>query len=587
MLGKRGPQRGLFEADHLYVELVGRQSFYGFLAAHRGELFRDEGFAAFYKAGRGRPSVPPSLLATALVLQAYDRVSDEEARERAAFDLRWKVALGVAVEAQPFAKSTLQEFRAQLVLHEEQGKLFRDSLALARRQGWFRGRRLTVAVDTTYILGRGAVKDTYNLLADGIVQVVRALAAQEGEEVGACAGRLGLARYVAGGSLKGQAEVDWEDPEARRRFLSGIVADADRLLEVVRGVRGQLEPDSAADVGLREAAGLLARLLVQDIERRADGPALRQGVAEDRVVSVHDPEMRHGRKSSTKRFNGHKAQVAVDTDSQLITAVETLPGNAPDHAEAVAVVEATEAATGCAVETTVADCAYGDGPTRQAFAAAGRRLVAKVPTVTNRGCFPKTHFTLDLERGTCTCPAGQVTQDLRPRGRGKRLFRFAAALCHACPLRSQCVRGPHGRTVQVHPQEALLQQARAFQASPGFREYRARRQVVEHRLARLVQLGIRQARYFGRAKTLCQVFLAATVANLVRLAQAAGTPPSALSRVTALLLGLMTALWARRQGNLGLSRAAIAPLTLASFSSFSIPPWPTPGPQMVTSRPDF
>lgn len=587
MLGKRGPQRGLFEADHLYVDLVGRQSFYGFLAAQRGTLFRDEGFAAFYKAGQGRPSVPPSLLATALVLQAYDRVSDEEARERAAFDLRWKVALGVAVEAQPFAKSTLQEFRAQLVLHEEQGKLFRESLALARRQGWFRGRRLTVAVDTTYILGRGAVKDTYNLLADGIVQVVRALAAQGGEGVVTYAGRLGLARYVAGGSLKGQGEVDWEDPEARRRFLAGIVADADRLLEVVRAARGHLEADSAADVGLREAAGLLARLLAQDIERRPDGPALRQGVAEDRVVSVHDPEMRHGRKSTSKRFNGHKAQVAVDTDNQLITAVETLAGNAPDHEEALAVVEATEAATGCAVETTVADCAYGDGPTRQAFATASRRLVAKVPTVTNRGCFPKTCFTLDLETGACTCPAGQVTQDLRPRGGGKRCFQFAAALCHACPLRSQCVRGPGGRTVQVHPQEALLQQARAFQVSPGFREYRARRQVVEHRLARLVQLGIRQARYVGRAKTLFQLCLAATVANLVRLAQAAGTPPSALSRVTAPLLRLATALGTHWKRILGLPRPMGAPLALSIFSYFWSPVRLPISPPMATSRPDF
>lgn len=587
MLGKRAAQRGLFEADNLYLAKVGQRSFYGFLAAHRGTLFRDEGFAALYKAKRGRPSVPPSLLATALVLQAYDRVSDEEARDRAAFDLRWKVALGVAVEVQPFAKSTLQEFRAQLVLHEEQGKLFRESLALARRQGWFRGRRLTVAVDTTYILGRGAVKDTYNLLADGIVQVVRALAAQAGEKVGACAGRLGLARYVAGASLKGQAEVDWEDPEARRRFLAGIVADADRLLAVVREARGHLEPESAADVGLREAAGLLARLLVQDIERRADGPALRQGVAEDRVVSVHDPEMRHGRKSSAKRFNGHKAQVAVDTDNQLITAVETLAGNAPDHEEVVAVVEATEAVTECAVATTVADCAYGDGPTRQAFADAGRRLVAKVPTVTNRGCFPKTHFTLDLERGTCTCPAGQVTQDLRPRGGGKGLFRFAAALCQACPLRAQCVRGPGGRTVQVHPQEALLQQARAFQASPDFREYRARRQVVEHRLARLVQLGIRQARYVGRAKTLFQVFLAATVANLVRLAQTGGTPPPALLRVITPLLRLARALSTGWKRILRLPRPMVAPFAPSIFSSLWNPePLPI-SPQMATSRPDF
>src|SRR5439155_18605320 len=121
--------------------------------------------------------------ATALVLQYHDRISDEEARDSAAYDLRWKVALGIELDDRPFAKSTLQEFRAQLILHEEQGAIFQESLELAKRQGYFKGKRkLKLALDTTNILGRGAVKDTYNLLADGIVQVVRVLARQAGEE---------------------------------------------------------------------------------------------------------------------------------------------------------------------------------------------------------------------------------------------------------------------------------------------------------------------------------------------------------------------------------------------------------------------
>ena len=93
MLGERSPQRGLFEADHLYLDFVGKDTFYGFLALHRGELFRDEDFADLYSPDQGRPSVPPSLLATAL-LPTHDRVSDEEVKARADFDLRWKVALG-------------------------------------------------------------------------------------------------------------------------------------------------------------------------------------------------------------------------------------------------------------------------------------------------------------------------------------------------------------------------------------------------------------------------------------------------------------------------------------------------------------
>jgi hypothetical protein len=147
------------------------------------------------------------------------------------------------------------------------------------------------------------------------------------------------ARYVCGPSLKGQAEVDWTNPQARQRFLAEIVADADQLLDVVRGTRAGLTQDSAEDKELVAAAEVLARILGQDIERSEAGPSLRQGVAPGRLISVHDPEMRHGRKSSSHRFNGHKAQVAVDTDSQLITAVDVLPGNAADADQALEVVE--------------------------------------------------------------------------------------------------------------------------------------------------------------------------------------------------------------------------------------------------------
>jgi hypothetical protein len=581
MLGERGPQRGLFEADTLYLDYVGRGTFYAFLAAERGQLFRDEDFAGLYSATRGRPSVAPSLLATALVLQWHDRVSDEEAWRRAAYDLQWKVALGIALEDRPFAKSTLQEFRAQLVVHAEQGAIFRRSLDLAKRRGRLKG-RLRLALDTTNILGRGAVKDTYNLLGDGIVLVLRALAGLAGEAVEETAGRLGSGRYVEGPSLKGQAEINWDDPTERRGFLAGIVADAERLLAEVRAARGQLVADSLADRALVEAAGLLSRVLQQDIERCEDGPALREGVAKDRMPSVHDPEMRHGRKSKAKRFDGHKVQVAVDVESQLITDVAVLAGNAPDKEEALAVVEASEALTGCVVEETVGDCAYGEGATRWKFAGAKRTLIAKVPSVTNQGRFPKTRFQIDLEAKTCTCPAGQVTRDLRRRNGGGGVFRFAAAVCVACPLRPECVRRSGGRTVQLHPQEALLQEARAFQQSEAFGPYRAQRQVAEHRIARLVQLGIRQARYRGTAKTLFQAFMAAAVANLTLLAAGAG-PNWRLLRLIACLSALTMAKRARSVtiSALGRIRTPVQLLTRL------LAPVPAAGFKMADSRPDF
>ena len=549
MLGKRSAQLGLFEADTLYADFVGKRTFYGYLASERGELFDDADFARLYCPNNGRPSVPPSVLATALVLQAYDGVSDEEATRRAAFDLQWKVALGIEVEVRPFAKSTLQEFRAQLIIHEQTRAIFQRSLKSAKRRGvWKKGhppherQQIKLALDTTQILGRGAVRDSYNLLAEGIIEVLRALAKLVACDLMEVAEEVGCARYVLGPSLKGQADVDWTDPKARQRFLAEIVADAEQLLELVRGTRSDLTKDSPEDKALVAAADVLARILGQDIERDEHGPRLKRGVTPDRLISVHDPEMRHGRKSSSHRFNGHKAQVAVDTDSQLITAVDVLPGNAPDADRALEVVEASETASGCEVEEVIGDCAYGAGETRAEFAASGRTLVAKVPEIHNQGYFVKTAFQIDLEARTCICPSQQQTREFRAAEGGGGIFVFATETCAACPLRSQCTRGQGGRTVLVHPQEALLQRAREFQVTPAFDEARRRRQVVEHRIARLAQLGIRQARYFGRTKTLFQVCLAAAVANLTLLA-ATSSAASTLDSVTwGILLAILAAL---------------------------------------------
>ena len=463
----------------------------------RGRLFRDADFAEFYCPDNGRDSVPPSLLATVLLLQSHDKVSDAEAKARADFDLWWKVALGIEAEDRPFAKSTLQVFRAQLMLHGKVREVFESSLRLARESGCLKGRGMRVALDTTNILGRGAVKDTYNLLADGIVKLLRALAAVEQAAVREWAQAREYERYL-GSSAKGEAAIDWSDKRARTALLAKIVADADRLLELSRQAQGELPEDGEERQRIVAAAELLGQLLLQDVERAEGGVSLKDGVSRDRMMSVHDPEMRHGHKSSNRRFDGHKAAIVVDTDSQLITAVEVLPGNAPDNLGALELVEASEANTGVPVAEAMGDAAYGDGDTRQTFADAGRTLIARVPAGRRTG---QTGRTYRLEA-----------------------FRFDAAACGVCPLRSQCVAAKPGtgRTVQLHPQEALLQQARALQQSEAFAEYRQRRVVVEHRLARLVQLGIRQSRYFGRAKTRFQLYLAATVANLTLVAAKAG-----------------------------------------------------------------
>jgi len=538
-LGRRSAQRSLFGPDPFLTRRVRPDSFYGFLASQ--ELFNDDEFAELYTLDNGRPSVPPSLLATALLLQTFDQVSDEETKARADFDLRWKVALGIPLDEAPFAKSTLQLFRAQLVLHDKLQAVFKKSLDLAREKGYLKTqqgderRKIKLALDTSYILGRGAVKDTYNLLGDGVVSLIRVLADLARQSPATWAKAHDLARFSDGSlsSLKGSAGIDWEDPRARKEFLSGIVKDADSLLEIAKATLAGYPEKSQARERLKAAASLLGQLLLQDVERSAEGAIIKQGTAKDRIVSVTDPEMRHGHKSKTKRFDGHKAAIAVDTESQLITAVEVLPGNAPDFEQALDLVKASEANAEVEVEETIGDCAYGDGTTRQEFADAERKLVAKVPHQPNGHYFAKEDFQIDPRASTCVCPAGQTCTVLVKLGgkrgrRGKAAeslgFRFKSEQCAECPLRSQCVRAKsgQGRTVSLHPQEALRQEAKAFQRSAAFAPYRKLRQVAEHRIARLIQLGMRQARYFGRAKTKGQLLLTAMVANLTLVARALG-----------------------------------------------------------------
>jgi hypothetical protein len=264
--------------------------------------------------------------------------------------------------------------------------------------------------------------------------------------------------------------------------------------------------------------------------------------------------MRHGRKSASERFNGHKAAVVVDMESQLIGAVEVLPGNAGDQEKALELVHQTERVMEAEVVETVSDCAYGGGPTRRAFAEEERVLTAKVPASSNGQGFPKREFAIDLEKQEVRCPAGQTTNDYRSGGEGQGgRFVFAAATCQACPLRSPCVRGKGPRTLTIQAEEDLPQGARVHNQSEAGRKSLRQRVVVEHRIARLVQLGIRQSRYFGRTKTCLQVVMAAVVANVSlvagygkRQAKLAAIPSAeAATAARTGLLGAVLAVWTR------------------------------------------
>ena len=506
MIGKRPPQKPLFEVGNVFDLKLDPKSFHAQLALAAPRLFQDEDFAVFYKDKQGRPSVPPSLLALTTLLQHEAGISDEEAINRTAYDLRWAAVLGREAGQPLCAKSTLQLFRAHLVLHPEVKAIFEASLKEAKRTGLLQGEALKIALDTKPIRGRGAVQDTFNLLASGIRQLGRVLSQQEGKQPNDFLAEQGLDRYTHD-SVKGSADLDWSDEEAKNALLTQIVADAKRLLLLA----------TSQKPSVREAASLLQQLLLQDVEvKKTDNgeqATIKEGTAKGRMPSATDPDIRHGRKSASKRFNGHKADVAVDHDSQLIVAFAVLAGDAGDASGALSLVEQAEENTGLTVIESTGDCAYGGGPTRSEFAEAGRELLAKVPKeVSRNGLFVKSDFDIDLENDRVSCPAGKTTTTFSTSPEGTKTFTFGS-VCADCPLRSACTTSRSGRSVSVHPQEARLRAARAYQKTSEGKARLRKRVVVEHRLARLGQLGIGQARYRSRVKTRFQLMVASSLAN--------------------------------------------------------------------------
>ena len=502
MLGRVAPQGCLLETRVMRRHLVTKGSFYERLADHGHEIVTDDDFAHLYAERQGRPSIPPSVMVRAMLCATHDKTSDAETSRRTRVDADWKAAMGVDDEFTGIAPRTFSLMRSRMVVHDADAELFAKTIEKAVAAGILKG-KLTTIIDSSPVHGAGAVADTYELVRGFMRQVVRAA----GERLSA------EARASAEPFCGPKPDIDWQDPAARKAHLADLVAAGMALLAEAAGID---DPEVAGP------ADLLAQVIDQDVERdEAGNPQIRQGVARDRVISHSDPEMRHGRKSASRRFDGHKLDVIGDEDSELILGVEVRAGNAADGEGAVPLLEAVQGIDGVEVETLLGDMAYSDGDVREAVEDAGAELVAKVPPVTNSGRFPKTDFAIDTGAGTVTCPAGVTTNDAKKakdhKGRPGLEFRFPTATCASCPLRDQCVGGASGRRVFVGRHHDRMAAARAAQAEPATKALLRQRSKIERKIDHLQDLGMRQARYRGRRKTRLQALLAATVANFKRL----------------------------------------------------------------------
>jgi hypothetical protein len=282
-----------------------------------------------------------------------------------------------------------------------------------------------------------------------------------------------------------------------------------------------------------EPAELLGRIVDQDVDEAPNGgggPAIRQGVAPDRVVSVVDPEMRHGRKSPSKRVDGYKSHLLTDEATELVLGVTVTAANVADGPQVAAMVAAAKA-SGVAVSEVLGDTAYGDGDTRVAVEAAGAKVTAKTQLPAPTGKFAKTDFVVDPVALVATCPAGHTSarQGWGRDNKGRRIpeLHFDPATCAACPLRQRCTTSPSGRVINLNFHEARLQAARAEQRRPRTRRKLRRRPLVERKIAELKSHGAGKARYRGTRKVLLQQRLTAALVNVKKLLGPLTSPATA------------------------------------------------------------
>ncbi len=517
MQGFERMDREFTDAELLAGHLVPAGSMFAFLAAHRAEVFPDADYAdLFAPPGFGRPSLPATRMAAILALQTLHDYSDRETAEAVRFDVRWKVASGLAIDDAGFDPSSLVYWRRRIARSERPHRVNDAVKKVAGETGVLKGRRRR-AVDSTILADAVATQDTVTQLVSAVRRVAREVpgAAEQIAEV--CTGH----DY----SVPGKPKIDWDDPQAKDALVSALVNDANA---VVAALEGRKLDERAAS-----AVALLALVAGQDVEP-AEGSDGRDGrwriarkVAENRVISVNDPDARHTRKSPEARRDGYRAHVAADPETGIITDEKLTRASGTENSDPAVAEEFLAAETagddgdrtdgehadrGAACSqgsgddrdddrlAWYGDSAYGTGDLRGAICDADHDAVIKPKPLQApvEGGFTIDDFTVDEQAGTVTCPAGQIAQLSRTR-----IATFGVA-CRDCPLRERCTTCKTGRKLVLHERDDLLRAARAdWAADTGLREdYMAHRPNVERTVAQVATFRGRRLklRYRGVAK---------------------------------------------------------------------------------------
>ena len=508
------PEEPTAKEARLAAKLRRGSRFFRFLWEIRENLFtaefQEELGAAFER--RRQDNVPPALLAMVWLLQAYTGSSDRDAVDNALYDARWQLVLGtLGREEAPFGQGSLPRFRARLVRHDLDRRLVDRTVELARETGLFGFRNLRGVLDSSPLRGAGRVEDTWNLIGRAMRNLVAAVAKVTQVEPESLIEELGLTT-MGPASLKATLDIDWADQEARAKAFMLLVDEADKLTEWVtqhQELKRDVPPVSTAIEDL-------ATILDQDTEPDPSGVGtrLKRGVSKDRMPSLGDKDMRHGRKSRSVKFTGYKRFFMTLAGVRLVVGALAQPANAPEH-KATSLLLADLERHG-ELEGLDFDRGFLASEVIDVLRERKVNLRCKPWRARNGPRFSKSQFDIDLKVGMATCPAG-LSVPIRGKDPTKRRKASWGRACATCSLRPQCTTAKRGRSLQVHPREAFHQELHEAMATPEGRRALRERVDVEHSLARLQRFQGSKARYKGTRKNTMDLRRYAALNNLYEI----------------------------------------------------------------------
>ena len=504
-------------AQFILSRLAKKRKLFAFLYSHRLEIFDDafqEELESMYRdSGAGKEPTPPAVLAMALLLQAYMQVSDADAVEATALDLRWQLVLDCLGAKQTlFSQGTLFNFRERMIAHDMDRRLLEHTVEVAKRTKGFDPRKfpksLRIAMDSAPLEGAGRVEDTLNLLAHAGRTLARCAATLRNCKMDEVCREAGSGLLLAS-SVKAGLDLDWTQPEAQTEAIN-------RLLDELAALERWIEEHFAgqlAEPPLKEHIETLHQIIEQDLEpdpSGGGGARIRHGVAEDRRVSITEPEMRHGRKTKSKRFNGYKRHIALDLDSDLTVGCALTPANMPEH-DAAEDLKADIERLGHRIGELHVDRGYINSSIVPEVLDQNGDIICRPWHTPNGPRFAKSDFLINISERTITCPEGQV----QTFQFGQRV-QFPTKTCRICTSRSNCtVAAPSkGRTVNIAQNEALQQRLREAAETPQGRIRLRQRVPVEHKLAHTVRRQGKRSRFRGHRKNLFDLRRVAAVGNL-------------------------------------------------------------------------